>query len=64
MNSAAVTMELSIAYLSWINTELRSELTSREMAAQASRREIKNRKVVVASVASLCIAILSICVQL
>ncbi len=64
MNSAAVTMELSIAYMSWINTELRSELTCREMAAQASRREIKNRKVVVASVASLCIAILSICVQL
>lgn len=63
MNSSAVTTELSISFVSWINDQLREEVQSRQHAVTAARHDSAFRNFVMAGVASICVLLVNLFIQ-
>lgn len=63
MNSSAVTTELSISFVSWINDQLREEVESRQHAVRIAQNDSAFRKFVVAGVASICVLLVNLYIQ-
>lgn len=60
MNSSAVSMELSVSFVSWINDQMRYEISSRQQVRQSAKREFAlNSAVVAASLTCITVAIAS-----
>ena len=62
MQPSAVTLELSISYVAWINSHLRAEAAARHYTQRVARRDSAVRNVLFASIASVCIALASLLV--
>ena len=60
MSSSALSMELSVSFVSWINDHLRSEVQTREQFHNNNRRLSIMRRFVVAGVACISVALASI----
>ncbi len=60
MNSSAISMELSVSFVSWINEQMRHEISSRqEIHKTAQRSFVVNSAVVAASLTCITVAIAS-----
>ncbi len=59
MNSSALSMELSVSFVSWINDHLREEVEDHQAPAQATRRS-QLRSYVFAGVACISLAVATI----
>jgi hypothetical protein len=60
MNSSALSMELSVSVISWINDHLRNEVESRVTHRHHNRRLNVFRRFVVAGVACISVALATI----
>jgi hypothetical protein len=60
MNSSAISMQISVSFVSWINDSLRDQIETREQSKIRHRRLNSVRRFVVAGVACISVALASI----
>lgn len=61
MNSTAISMELSVSFVSWINDQMKHELSSRQQVRQVQKREwVVQSAVVAASLTCITVAVASL----
>jgi hypothetical protein len=63
MNSSTVTMELSISFVSWINDQLREEVSCRQNEVKVARHDLAFRNFVVGGVTGICVLLMNLIMQ-
>lgn len=60
MNSSAISMELSVSFVSWINDQMRQQLVTEQVAQKNDRhRFVVNSAIVAASLTCITVAVVS-----